>query len=71
MRTLLDIDNPVIRFIIKIFDCMVLSVLWVAFSLPIITMGAASTALYSAIYHHIRMEEGYLWKSFWSAYKVR
>ena len=69
MKTLLDIDNPVIRFIIKIFDCMVLSVLWAVFSLPIITMGAASTALYSAVYHHIRMEEGYLWKSFWTAFK--
>ncbi len=69
MRTLLDIDNPVIRFIIKIFDCMVLSVLWTVFSLPIITMGASSTALYAAIYHHIRKEEGYLWSSFWKAFK--
>lgn len=69
MRTLLDIDNPVIRFIIKIFDCMVLSVLWAVFSLPIITMGAASTALYSAVYHHIRNEESYLWKSWWTAFK--
>ena len=69
MRKLLDIDNPVMRLIIKLFDCMILSVLWVAFSMPVITMGAASTALYSAVYHHIRKDESYLWKSFWQAFK--
>lgn len=69
MRRLLDIDNPVMRLIIKLFDCMILSVLWVVFSLPVITMGAASTALYAAVYHHIRKDESYLWKSFWSAFK--
>ena len=69
MRRLLDIDNPVMRLIIKLFDCMILSVLWVVFSLPVITMGAASTALYAAVYHHIRKDESYLWRSFWSAFK--
>lgn len=69
MKQLLDINNPVIRFIIKIFDCMLLSVLWTVFSLPIVTMGAASTALYSAVFHHIRRDEGYLWSSFWTAFK--
>lgn len=69
MKRLLDIDNPVMRFIIKLFDCMILSVLWLAFSLPIITMGASSTALYSAVYHHIRRDEKYLWSSFWTAFK--
>ena len=69
MKRLLDIDNPVIRFIIKIFDCMLLSVLWLAFSLPIITMGASNTALYAAVFHHIRRDESYLWRSFWGAFK--
>lgn len=69
MKRLLDIDNPVIRFIIKIFDCMVLSVLWVLLSLPVITMGAASTALYASVYHYIRKDEEYLWKSFWTAFR--
>ena len=51
------------------FDLMALSVLWVVFSLPIFTMGAASTALYSAAYHHVRKGEDYLWNSFFSAFK--
>ena len=69
MKRLLDIDNPVMRFIIKLFECMILSVLWLVFSLPVVTMGASTTALYAAVYHHIRKDEGYLWKSFWTAFR--
>ena len=69
MKRLLDIDNPVMRFIIKIFDCIVLSVLWAVFSLPIITMGAASTALYTTVYRYIRKDLGNLWPTFWNAFK--
>lgn len=57
------------RFLTAMFDLMALSVLWVVFSLPIFTMGAASTALYSAAYHHVRKGEDYLWNSFFSAFK--
>lgn len=69
MRRLLDIDNPVMRFIVHVFDCMLLSVLWAVFSLPIITMGAASTALYATVYQRIRKDEGYLWSCFWTAFR--
>lgn len=69
MRRLLDIINPIMRFLTAMFDLMALSVLWVVFSLPIFTMGAASTALYSAAYHHVRKGEDYLWNSFFSAFK--
>lgn len=69
MRRLLDINNPIMRFLTAMFDLIALSVLWVVFSLPIFTMGAASTALYSAAYHHVRKGEDYLWNSFFSAFK--
>ena len=52
MRRLLDINNPIIRFLTAVFDLMALSVLWALFSLPVFTMGAASAALYSAAYTH-------------------
>ena len=48
---------------------MILSVLWLVFSLPVITMGAASTALYSTVYRYIRNELGDLWPNFWKAFK--
>ncbi|MBQ9910587.1 MAG: YesL family protein [Lachnospiraceae bacterium] len=69
MKRLLDLDNPVFKFIIKIFDCIVLSVIWTVFSLPVFTMGASSTAMYAVVYHYIRHEEGYLWKTFIKTFK--
>lgn len=62
-------DNPLMRFFVKVFDCMALNVLWVVFSLPIFTIGAASTAVYTTLYHHVRLNEGYLWRTFWTAFK--
>lgn len=69
MRRLLDINNPIMRFLTNVFDLLALSILWAVFSLPVITMGAASAALYSAAYHHVRKGEDYLWNSFFSAFK--
>lgn len=69
MKRFFSIDNPVMRVLVKLFDIIALSVIWVVFSAPIVTMGAASTALYAAIYHHVRLGEGYLWKTFWNAFK--
>ena len=56
------------RFLTSAFDILALSMLWTVFSLPVVTMGAASAALYSAVYHHVRKGEDYLWNSFWSAF---
>ena len=70
MRKLLDINNPVMRFLVVLFDLIALSVLWVVFSLPVFTMGAASAALYHAVYHHVRKGEDYIWSSFFDAFKA-
>lgn len=69
MERIFDINNPVMRWIIRIFDCMCLSVLWLAASLPVITAGASTTALYTVIHRCIRLEEGSLWKTFWQAFR--
>lgn len=69
MRKLLDINNPIMRGLVAVFDMIVLSVLWAVFSLPVFTMGAASAALYHAVYHHVRKGEDYLWNSFWTAFR--
>ena len=69
MRRLLDINNPIIRFLTAVFDLMALSVLWALFSLPVFTMGAASAALYSAAYTHVRRGDDYLWASFFNSFK--
>ena len=69
MRWLLNIDNPVMRYIIKIFDCMCLSILWLFFCLPVITIGAATTALYATVHRYIRKDEGHLLRTFWDTFR--
>ena len=69
MRRLFDIDSKFMRGLIHIADCICLSVLWLVFSIPIVTMGASSAALYAAVYKYIRRDEGYLWRTFWEAFK--
>lgn len=43
---LFDSDSPLIRGLSRIFDCLLLSILTIICSLPIITIGAAVSALY-------------------------
>ncbi len=69
MRRLFDYGSPLMRNLIRLFDCMCLSVLWLICSLPIVTMGAASAALYTAVYRYIRRDEGYLWRTYWDAFR--
>lgn len=69
MGWLFDIHNPVMRWVIKIFDCICLSFLWVAACLPIVTIGASTTALFATIHRYIRLEEGGLLKTFFLAFR--
>jgi uncharacterized membrane protein YesL len=69
MRWLFNIENPVMRYILKIFDCMCLSLLWLACCLPILTAGAATTALYATVYRYLRKDEGHLLRTFLSAFR--
>lgn len=69
MRWIFDINNPIMRYVIKIFDCMCLSVLWLVMCLPIFTIGASTTAMFAVIHRYIRLEEEGLWKTFWKAFR--
>ena len=69
MRWLFDIENPVMRYILKIIDCMCLSILWLVCCLPILTAGAATTALYATVYRYLRKDEGHLLRTFLGAFR--
>lgn len=69
MKKYLNINNPIMRGLSRVADCLFLIVLWLVFSLPVITIGASSTALYTTVYRYIRRGEGYLWRTFWEAFK--
>lgn len=46
MKNVLRYDGPVIRILSIISDLIILNTLWLVTSLPVITMGASTTALY-------------------------
>lgn len=53
----------------KIFDTLVLGILWLLCSLPLITIGASSTALYYAFVKCVRNSDGYAVQEFFKAFK--
>ncbi|MDD3402279.1 MAG: DUF624 domain-containing protein [Hespellia sp.] len=63
------IDNKVINTLGKVIDLILLNMLWCVCSLPIITMGAATSALYAVMLKMVKNEEGYIYKDFFRALK--
>lgn len=62
-------DNVVTRALSKICDMMCLNILWLICSIPIITIGASTTALYTIMLKMVRNEEGYIFRGFFKAFK--
>ena len=46
MNRLFNIDNPVMQFLSKMFDLIVLNLIFILSCIPIITIGASISALY-------------------------
>ncbi len=65
-----SLDNGLWRIMNFLADMVILHFLWVVTSLPIITIGASTTALYDAQMRLIRTREGYAWKNFLKAFRA-
>lgn len=63
------LDSPLMVFLGRVCDIMILNVLVIVFSIPIFTAGAAITAAYSVAYKMVKNEESYIVKGFWKAFK--
>jgi len=62
-------DNPIMRGLARIFDLVVLNLLFIICSVPIITIGASTTAMYAVTLKMVKNEEGYIVKGFLQAFK--
>lgn len=69
MKSLFSPDNRFMQALSKIWDIMVLNVLFVICSLPVFTIGASLTALYSVTLKMARNEEGYIAAAFLKSWK--
>lgn len=63
------IDSKFYEVVSKIADLIVLNLLFVLFSLPIITMGASTTALYGVTKKMAENREGYIFRNFFQLFK--
>lgn len=69
MRGLFSIDGPVMTFLNKAADLVILNVLYLICCVPIVTIGAATTALYYVSLRMAKEEEGYVAKDFFRSFK--
>lgn len=69
MKGLFGYDGVLVNFFGKIADLVCLSVLWLIFSLPLVTVGAATTAMYNAVYKSMRQGYGGIWSNFWEGFR--
>ncbi|MCR5797682.1 MAG: YesL family protein [Eubacterium sp.] len=70
MERFLNSDNGVMRALSKIFDIGWLSIIYVVFCIPVVTIGAATTSLYYVSAKVLRRNRSYVWREFWSCFKT-
>lgn len=69
MGGIFDIDSPVMNVLNKIMNMVVLNLCFVISCIPVITVGAAVTALYSVNLKMVKNEESYVFSSYWRAFR--
>jgi len=69
MGKFFDMDSPVMRFLNRVGDLMILNFLMIVCCIPVITAGAAFTAMHYVLLKIVRGEEGYLVRGFFKSFR--
>lgn len=69
MNKLFDLDSPIMQFLSRMADLVVLSFLWFVCCLPIITIGPATAAMYYVTLKLTRKEEVQITQCFFQGFK--
>ena len=64
-----SVDGALYKFMTRLLDMLILNVLWIVFSLPIVTIGASTVAAFSVTLKMVDDEEGYVGRQFLKAFK--
>lgn len=70
MGKLFDMNNPVWTFIGKLVDVFILHFIWMVCSLPIVTFGASTAALYYALMKDAADEDPHYVRAFFKSFKM-
>ena len=69
MRNTFDMDNLFFRFTSRIADIFILNLIFVITCIPVVTIGAAVTALMSTSLKMSENKEGYIVRQYWKAFR--
>ena len=64
-----SVDGALYKFLSRLWDMVKLNFMWLLFSLPIVTVGAATVAAYSVTLKMVDEQEGYVARQFVKAFK--
>ena len=65
-----SIDSPLYKFMQRLTDVFLLNLLWILFSLPIVTVGCSTAAAFSVGMKFVDESEGHIWNDFIAAFKA-
>ena len=69
MGRIFDMDSPVMRFLGRLADLMILNLVTLLCCLPVVTIGASLTAMHYVLLKMVRNEESYIVRSFFKSFK--
>lgn len=69
MSGIFNLESPVVRAVTRVGDLALLSLLWFVGCIPLVTIGASSTAMYSAIHKVFTQKEGIAAAEFLKSFK--
>lgn len=65
-----NVEGPVFAFLNKMADLCIVNILFILCCLPVVTVGASFTAMYTVTLKMVCDEEGYLVRSFFRAFRA-
>ena len=69
MRGFFELEGPFNKYGGLLADTVIVSALWIFFSIPLITIGASTAAMFYVTTRRIANREGYITSDFWQAFK--
>ena len=70
MNSFFNYENDIMSALTRFVDAIVLGILWFVCSIPIVTVGASSTAFYYAFNKAVQQKRGYAWQEFYYGFKT-
>ena len=69
MGSIFNLDSPVVKWLEHVADVIILNIMYLVFCIPVVTIGAATTALYRVYLNYADGNEAGPMIQFWEAFK--